>query len=123
MKVCKLFIILSVLYPISAFAQIYSNSTPTHSDSLRGFLSENRQSFDVKFYELDITVDTVYRSILGYVDIYFEIINDIDSLQLDLFKNLEITSVQSSTGDELLFSRDENTFYVKFSSKYKTGVF
>ncbi|MGB4897626.1 MAG: M1 family metallopeptidase [Ignavibacteria bacterium] len=118
-----MFIILSVLYPISAFAQIYSNSTPTHSDSLRGFLSENRQSFDVKFYELDITVDTVYRSILGYVDIYFEIINDIDSLQLDLFKNLEITSVQSSTGDELLFSRDENTFYVKFSSKYKTGVF
>lgn len=98
-------------------SQSFTPLTPTRADSLRGFLSENRQSFDVKFYALDILIDTNHKSINGIVDIYFEVLKPLDSLQLDLFKNMEIEKIESSTGDELKFSRELNTFYVNLGKQ------
>lgn len=117
----NLFIIFALffLHSTSVFAQ--TPSTPSRADSLRGYLSENRQSFDVKYYGIDIMINTTHKSINGVVDIYFEVLKPIDSIQLDLFKNMEIEKIVNSMGEELEFSREFNTVYVRMGNQLAMG--
>ncbi len=72
------FFLLSKYY---LFGQIFS-----YEDSLRGFLNENRKWFDVKYYNLNLDVNFNNRSISGYNDIFFNVIDSKCVMQLDLDK-------------------------------------
>ena len=71
----------------------YDSYTFTEQDSLRGSLSILRSSYDVRFYDLDLTVDMDSESISGSVGIDFDVLEDLSQIQLDLFENMEIERV------------------------------
>ena len=64
----------------------YDSYTFTEQDSLRGSLSILRSSYDVRFYDLDLTVDMDSESISGSVGIDFDVLEDLSQIQLDLFE-------------------------------------
>lgn len=94
------------------FAQTY-----THSDSLKGGSRPERDVFDVNYYNIDLNVDVPKKYINGYVDIYFSILLSglVEEIQIDLYKNLKITSIQDNLQNELKYRRDENAVFVKLT--------
>jgi len=76
---------------ITAFGQ---HKNFTKADSLRGFLSPERTCFDVSYYHLDILVDPAEKYIEGSNTIQFDVTAPTSRIQLDLFKELNIKSVE-----------------------------
>ena len=66
----------------------------TRQDSLRGYLNENRTCYDVLHYDLSFSPDFKTKSITGTVVIEFLSTRTLDSLQVDLFEQFKISSVQ-----------------------------
>lgn len=82
-------------------------------DYLLGTNSELRQKVDVTFYDLNLDLDIPNQSIKGYVDIFFETLQEVDTLQLDLDKKMKINAIILA-GDTIEYSRKESTVYVLF---------
>src|SRR2546430_554464 len=61
----------------------------THNDSLRG--SDNpAKHYDITYYRLHLQIEPDKKKISGANEIYFTATDNLDSLQIDLFKNYEI---------------------------------
>ena len=58
-----------------------------------GFLNEYRSSYDVTYYDINIDFDIEKKSIDGFVTIKAKSLVNIDTLQVDLAKNLTITKL------------------------------
>jgi len=86
----------------------------TRNNYLMGFLNEYRSSYDVSYYDINIDFDIEQKSIDGFVTIKAMALNDIDTLQVDLAKNLNITKIthQNSSVD---YSREEDAVMVVFN--------
>jgi len=65
----------------------------TRKDSLQGGFSFERMCFDVQRYDLNITLNPDERSIVGYNDITFKAIKPSNTIQLDLFENMQVDSI------------------------------
>ena len=65
----------------------------TRNNHLMGFLNEYRSSYDVSYYDINIDFDIEEKSIDGFVTIKAKALSDIDTLQVDLAKNLNITKI------------------------------
>jgi len=109
-----LLIILAAL-PLVAQAQPF-----TLADSLRGALSPWRSCFDVTYYDLQIRVDPEKRTVAGSNRIHFQVVEDLDSLQLDLFPNMIIDSIVNDSGP-LGFSRIHGAVFVSYPNRKKAG--
>ncbi len=59
-------------------------------DSLRGALSERRSAYDVLHYDLYVEIDTTTQEIVGRCKIKLKYLHKVDSVQIDLFRNLHI---------------------------------
>ena len=93
----------------------------TKGDSLRGNLSSLRNCYDVFFYDLDIHLDLEKKIINESSNtIYFKANNDFNKIQIDLFSNLKIISIEFE-GLFLEFSRDYNAFFIEFPRKITEG--
>ena len=90
----------------------------TPNNYLIGNLNENRSSYRVSFYDINIDFDIEKKSIDGYVTIKAESLRDLKSLQVDLAENLNIKKV-THKGDELSFSRKYDAVLVDFISTIK----
>ena len=90
----------------------------TPNNYLIGNLNENRSSYRVSFYDINIDFDIEKKSIDGYVTIKAESLRDLKSLQVDLAENLNIKKV-THKGDELSFSREYDAVLVDFISTIK----
>jgi len=109
-------IILSVFISKFVFAQntsSYFKRTFTLADSLRGNLTHFRSCYDVTYYDLTVEFDIPNKSISGYNDIYFEVKSDLDTLQIDLFQNMIISTIEFD-GQTLNYFRKENAVFVIF---------
>ncbi|MDC1145421.1 M1 family metallopeptidase [Candidatus Marinimicrobia bacterium] len=86
----------------------------THNNYLMGFLNEYRSSYDVTYYDINIDFDIENKSIDGFVTIKAKSLVEIDTLQVDLAKNLSITKIihENSSVD---YSRDEDAVMVFFN--------
>ncbi|MFT4525571.1 MAG: aminopeptidase N [Bacteroidia bacterium] len=84
----------------------------TRADTLRGSLSEIRSCFDVTFYHLDIKLDIENQSLSGSNEIRFTATSTFDSLQIDLFENMEVDSI-AFEGKALEYNREFTAVYVK----------
>lgn len=93
----------------------------TLADTLRGTLSPIRSCFDVTYYDLNLTVDIENRHLSGVNHIHFDAVADFDSIQLDLFANMEIDSVVFA-GKRLSFSRLHDAFFVSFAQAIRKGA-
>ncbi len=90
----------------------------TPNNYLIGNLNDNRSSYRVSFYDINIDFDIEKKSIDGYVTIKAESLRDLNSLQVDLAENLSIKKV-THEGDELFFSREYDAVLIDFISTIK----
>ena len=58
-----------------------------------GNLNENRSSYRVSFYDINIDFDIEKKSINGFVTIKAQSLRDLNNLQIDLAENLNIKKV------------------------------
>src|SRR5580700_7052246 len=104
-------IILFLLTKITtAQSLLEQRKTFTRSDTLRGALRPERACYDVTFYELNIKIDTGKHSITGSSKIFFKTLHEFTTLQIDLYKNMEIASI-TSEGKELKYKREFNAVF------------
>jgi len=115
-------IFLFVLLTQQSFAQLLdgSNGNFNRGDTLRGYLSPERTCFDVHYYNLNLDLDFEERSITGYNDIHYVVVNDFETIQLDLFDNMLIDSVIFK-GTHLKYQRSFDAFFVDFPEVQKKG--
>lgn len=109
---------LSVLLFVS-FCALAQNFTK--SDTLRGSLLPERVWYDVNYYHLNIDVNPTTKSINGYNDIGFSVLEPNKQMQLDLFENMHIDSVVYQ-GRQVSYNRLYNTFYVTFDEVLELGL-
>ncbi len=107
--VCFSFLMLS---NIQAQDDFYDSYQFTEADSLRGMLRPERTCYDVTFYELNIKIDIEDRFIEGYVDMHFEVKEDFEFLQIDLYENMKIVGIELH-GFPLTFDRLHNAVFVR----------
>ena len=102
-------IFLSLIFSLSALSQEF-----TYSDSLRGNLSEFRSCYDVYYYDLDVTVDDQQQKIINsYNNIHIKALSNFQTIQIDLFENLKIYSIQFEH-KKLEFQRIHNAVFINF---------
>lgn len=82
-------------------------------DTLRGAMRPERSCFDVFFYDLKVRINPDRKMIAGRNAISFTVAENTNKIQLDLFENLRITSVEWN-GMNLNFKREYNAFFVEF---------
>ncbi|MEM8526970.1 MAG: M1 family metallopeptidase [Bacteroidota bacterium] len=122
----KLIFFLFIIVSLSLSAQkhnhthYFSKYKFTEADTIRGMLRPERTNFDVTFYNLDIKVDVENRFLSGFVDVHFEAVEDIDRLQLDLYKNMKVKSVEWY-GKTIPHERIHDAFFVDFPSMIAKG--
>ena len=62
----------------------------SRNNYLMGFLNENRASYDVSYYDINIDFDIENKSLDGFVTIKAKSLNDIEKLQVDLDKFCQV---------------------------------
>jgi len=81
-------------------------------DTLRGTLSEIRSWFDVYHYNLHITINPDEQTIAGYNDVNFKVLKPNQTMQLDLFDNMNIDKIVMD-GEELKYTREYNAVFIE----------
>lgn len=106
-------------FPLSsAKAQTYQY---TRQDTLRGTLSPERTCYDVKYYDLNLKISPAEKTVNGYNEIRYQVINDFQTLQIDLAERLQIDRILQ--GNALLkFKREGNATFVYFPEKQREGT-
>lgn len=88
----------------------------TRKDSLQGGFSIERTSYDVQRYDLNITLNPEERTIVGYNDITFKVINNTQKIQLDLFQNMNVDSIIYE-GKKLKYTREFGAVFLDFEKQ------
>ena len=83
----------------------------TKRDKLQGGLRPERTCFDVQRYDLNIKVDIDQKTIVGYNDIAFKVVESTNKIQLDLFENMKVDSLVFEK-KRLNYVRDEIAVFV-----------
>ena len=90
-------------------------------DSLRGALTPLRSCYDVFFYHLNLRVNPRDSSISAYNILAYRAETDFRAFQIDLYKNLKISSI-THRGKPLSFKRDSNAVFVTFNKIQTKGT-
>ncbi|MBW8685985.1 carboxypeptidase-like regulatory domain-containing protein [Chitinophaga rhizophila] len=92
----------------------------TRADTLRGQLSPLRSCYDVKFYYLDVTIDTSQRRLSGSNLIRYKVLEPFDRMQIDLYANMRIERILYN-GKPLSYTREYDAVYVSFPAMQAAG--
>ncbi len=92
----------------------------TRNNHLMGYLNENRSSYRVSFYDINIDFDINKKSINGFVTFKAESLNNLEKLQVDLAENLSISKIIYND-QELKFSRELDAVLIDFPSIIEKG--
>jgi len=93
----------------------------TRNNYLMGFLNEYRSSYDVTYYDINIDFDIQKKSIDGFVTIKAKSLDDIDTLQVDLAKNLNIQKI-TYKDTSVEYSREEDAVMVYFNETIDKNI-
>ena len=102
----------------SAQKDYFKNHISTEADSLRGMLRPERTCYDVHYYDLNIKVNIKEKSINGFVDIYYQAMEDFSKIQIDLYQNMEIDNIVFSN-QNLTYKRKHNAVFIDFPKQSK----
>jgi aminopeptidase N len=101
------------------FQTVFSQNF-TRKDSLQGGLRPERTCFDVMRYNLNIKINIDEKSIVGYNEISFKIIENTSKIQIDLFQNMQVDSILYNA-KKLDYKRDNNAVFIDFPNKLTIG--
>ena len=90
----------------------------TQNNFLIGNLNENRSSYRVSFYDINIDFNIDDKSLDGFVTVKAESIKDLNQLQIDLAENLNIKKI-THKNQSLSFSREFDAVLINFKSIIK----
>lgn len=107
----KLFILTSLLSLFQVTAQNF-----TRRDSLQGGMRFERSCYDVQHYDLNITINPEEKSIVGYNEVTFDVLQNTKKIQLDLFENMHIDSIVFNK-KKLTYKRDNDAVFIYFTSE------
>jgi aminopeptidase N len=103
------------------FSSLAQPTSFTHSDSLRGSLSPLRSCYDVKFYDLQLTIDLKRKEIRGSNQVCYLVKKEFNSIQVDLYAGMNITGIVQH-GKPLSFERDSNAIFIHFLQAQKENT-
>ena len=103
------------LFGIIVFQNISAQEF-TRKDSLQGGFSFERISYDVQRYDLNITINPEERTIVGYNDITFKIVENTSKIQVDLFENMQVDSIIFE-GKKLKYKREFGAVFLDFEKQ------
>ncbi|QHV96057.1 M1 family metallopeptidase [Spirosoma endbachense] len=92
----------------------------SHADSLRGSLRPERTCYDVTFYDLSLSVDPTTKRITGTNTIRYKAVRSFRRMQIDLFANMAIKSIQQN-GKSLAYTRDGNAIFITTNDTQPAG--
>ncbi|WP_338871274.1 M1 family metallopeptidase [Spirosoma sp. SC4-14] len=92
----------------------------THADSLRGSLRPERTSYDVVFYDLNLSVDPATKRIDGSNTIRYKVVQPTQRIQVDLFANMAVTAIVQN-GRQLTYTRDQNALFITLPAQQSVG--
>ncbi|SFU73056.1 Peptidase family M1 [Pustulibacterium marinum] len=116
-----LFISLFLISSAALNAQLLKEKpTYTKADTLRGSLRKER-NFDVQHYTLDVKVEPEKQYISGSNTIKFIPQEDLETIQIDLFENLQVDSIVYK-GKTLPYRREFNAVFIDFSNPLKENT-
>jgi aminopeptidase N len=81
------------------------------NDTLHGQLNRYRSCYDVTFYNLNVEFNLNKKTISGFVDFYIKAVKPFDTLQIDLYSNLNIDSIVYEN-KKLSYFRKYNAVFV-----------
>ncbi len=87
----------------------------TRRDSLQGGMRFERSCYDVQHYDLNIKINPEEKSIVGYNEVTFDVLQDTKKIQLDLFENMNIDSIIFNK-KKLTYKRDNDAVFINFVS-------
>lgn len=129
----KLFLTLFYLSFISSiFAQksFKNNEVDKEHQKKIGEMTPLRSCFDVTFYDLEIEPNPKKKTIRGKVQIDFEILEESQFIQLELYEDLEIDSIILLNQEEkkgisktLKYDREDCFFVIDFDKKLSKGLY
>ena len=115
-------LIISLFFSFQASAQLFSSKQIfTRADSLRGSLRPERTAFDMLKYDLNVQINPKDKSIQGYNSITFKVLDNQQSLQLDLFDNMKLDSIVFHNKN-LEFKREYNAVFIDFEKELQSGT-
>lgn len=88
----------------------------TRRDTLQGGLRFERTCFDVLRYNLDIQILPRTKKIEGHNEIIFKVVENTNTIQIDLFENMNINSIIWND-KKLSYKREFDAVFVKFPSE------
>ncbi len=113
----KYFFIYS-LFTINLFAQFGSQDSG-------GKLPPFQACYNVKFYDINLTIDLKEKAIGGSVTMRAVAVNDLNKILIDLDSRYQIDDVQSITKDkkeiDLKYTHDSNKVWINFPATVKKG--
>ncbi|KAA3619571.1 MAG: M1 family peptidase [Calditrichaeota bacterium] len=92
----------------------------SRADTIRGAYGPFRENNDLLFYDLNIKVDVEKKHLAGRNTIRFEMLQDDDRIQIDLFANMDIDSILFKE-TSLDYKREFNAVFIDFPEKLKKG--
>lgn len=116
----SLIVLLALLKITPVISQYSNDQNIAREDSLRASLNEFRSCFDVKYYDLSVTPNLQNHSISGTNQITMEAVKEFDRIQLDLFSNMFIDSIEYNE-NTLSFERVKNAFFIQFPGRINKG--
>lgn len=90
----------------------------TRKDSLQGGLRPERTCYNVLHYDLNIKIDPDRRSIVGYNDIAFQVVENTNKIQVDLFDNMKVDSIVLDH-KKLTYSREFHAVFINVGELQK----
>jgi aminopeptidase N len=103
-----------ILLSFFTYSQIlHSQENFTRKDSLFGGLRPERTCFDVLKYKLNIKINPSEKSIVGFNEIQFKIVENTSKIQLDLFENMKVDSIILNS-KKLKYKREFNAVFIDF---------
>ena len=92
----------------------------SRKDSLRGTLTPVRTCYDVTYYHLKLSVKPDKKYIEGFSDIHFKATSNFTKIQIDLFENMNISTIEFE-GEHLNFNREFNAVFIHFNRMIQKG--
>ncbi|RAR70141.1 M1 family metallopeptidase [Flavobacterium aciduliphilum] len=90
-----------------------AQETFTRKDSLQGSLRHERTCYDVLRYDLNLKINIDDKSIEGYNDITFKVVEHTQKIQVDLFENMRIDSIVCNS-KKLNYKREFLAVFIDF---------
>ena len=120
----KLLIIILIFltsFPLFSQGIINDINNFTRQDTLRGSITKERIWWDLTYYNLDISVDPVNRTIKGSNEISYTVLEPYSEIQIDLQNPLVLKKAEQND-ENLEIRHDGNAHFIKLKKKQIRGA-